>query len=452
MEIVIVGGGTVGGEICTRLAGDHHNITVIDRDVEALNEVANVSDVVGLSGNGIEISVLREAGVEKADLLIAVAAEDEINILCCAAARRLGVKNTIARVRNPEYTELMQLMAEDMHLSLTINPELAVAREIARILRFPTATKIDTLCRGKVEVAQFTLPEGSPLCGAPLNELRSRMRARFLVCAVLRRGEAYIPSGDFVLRPGDSICVTAPDAEIVRFFKEVKAYRHPVRDVLIAGGGRTTYYLEEMLKKSGIRSTVIEKDEATCMELAADFPCHVICDHPTRKERLHEEGIEHADAFLALSGDDEDNVITSLYAKAQGVAKVVTMVKSESYVDLFKSAGLDTIVSPKSSTVSQIVRYLRSMANARDAEIESLHRFMDDRVEALEFRITEEIPGITGLPLREIRARAGVLIACIVHEGQVIIPGGNDKILPGDSVILITTGGELNRMKDILAS
>ncbi len=452
MEIVIVGGGTVGGEICAQLAGDRHNITVVDQSEEALNEIANTSDVVGIVGNGIDVSALRSAGVERADLLIAVTSDDEINILCCAASKRLGAKHTIARVRNPEYTELMQLMASDMHLSLTINPELAVASEISRVLRFPSATKIDTLCHGKVEVAQFTVPEGSPLAGLPLNALRTRLNVKFLICAVLRGGETYIPSGDFVIEAGDSICVTAPETEIVRFFKSVGAYRQPVRDVLIAGGGRTTYYLEEMLAKNGIRSTVIEKDEETCIALAADFSCNVICDSPTRKERLHEEGIERADAFLALSADDEDNVITSLYAKTQKVPKVVTMVKSESYIDLFKSAGLDTIVSPKSSTVAHIVRYLRSMASVRDAEIESLHRFMDDRVEALEFIVTEEIEGITGLPLREIRARAGVLIACIVHGGAVIIPGGNDKILPGDSVILITTGGELNRMKDILAS
>lgn len=452
MEIVIVGGGTVGAEICTQLAGDRHSITVIDRSETALSEIANISDVVGIVGNGISVSVLQKAGVGRADLLIAVTSDDEINILCCAAAKQLGVKHTVARVRNPEYTELMQLMASEIHLSLTINPEQAVAEEIARVLRFPTATKVDTLCRGKVELAQFSVQTGSPLCGRPLNELRGVLNVKFLICAVLRGGDAYIPSGDFILEAGDTVCVTAPDEEITGFFKAAGAYRQPVKNVLIAGGDRTTYYLEESLRKNGIRSTVIEKDEARCAALAESFHCTVVCDRPTKRERLHEEGLERADAFLALSGDDEDNVITSLYAKAQGVPKVVTMVKHESYLDIFKSAGLDTIVSPKSSTVTNIVRYLRSMARARDAEIESLHRFMDDKVEALEFAVKEEIEGITCVPLRELSCRAGVLIACIVHRGETVIPNGNDMIMPGDTVIVVTAGGKLNRMKDIVAS
>ncbi len=452
MEIVIIGGGTVGAEICAQLASDRHSITVIDRNEAALSEIANISDVVGIVGNGVNVSVLRKAGVGKADLLIAVTSDDEINILACAAAKQLGVTHTVARVRNPEYAELMQLMASEIHLSLTINPELSVAEEIARVLRFPAATKVDTLCGGKVELAQFSVKADSPLCGKPLNELRGSLRVKFLVCAVLRGEEVYIPSGEFILEAGDIICVTASDLEITNFFKAAGAYRQPVRDVLIAGGGRTTYYLEERLQKSGIRSTVIEKDEEGCTALAEAFRCTVVCGRPTKRERLHEEGLEHADAFLALSGDDEDNVITSLYAKAQGVPKVVTMVKHESYLDIFKSAGLDTIVSPKSSTVTNIVRYLRSMARARDAEIESLHRFMDDKVEALEFAIKEEIYGITYIPLRDLRCRAGILIACIVHRGEIVIPNGNDMIMPGDTVIVVTTGGKLNRMKDIIAS
>ena len=450
MRIIIVGAGTVGTVICTRLAQEHHNITLIDHNVAVLNEMNTKFDVIGVEGNGASVSTLRKAGADKADLLIAVTNQDELNILCCASAKKLGTKHTIARVRNPEYSELMQMIKQDLNLSLTINPELAVAKEISRMLRFPFATKVDTCYHGRVELAELVIDEGSPLCGMTMAQLHTKLNLRFLICGVLRQGKAYIPKGDFILAAGDQVCVTAHDEELVNFFKAIGAYKHPVKDVLIVGGGRMTYYLLNHLQKTKIRATVIEPDKTLCRGLAERFDCNVIRDDGTNQSVLKEEGIAKADAFLALSSEDEENAIVSLYAKTQGTKKIITLISAMQYVDLFKGMGLDGIVSPKYSTSNEILRYVRSLAVTKDIEIESLHKLMEDSFEALECVIKEPVEGITGIPLKNLKLRRDVLIASIVHKDKIVIPSGNDKMESGDTVILFTTGVEINDIKDIL--
>ena len=450
MRIIIVGAGTVGTVICTRLAQEHHNITLIDHNVAVLNEMNTKFDVIGVEGNGASVSTLRKAGADKADLLIAVTNQDELNILCCASAKKLGTKHTIARVRNPEYSELMQMIKQDLNLSLTINPELAVAKEISRMLRFPFATKVDTCYHGRVELAELVIAEGSPLCGMTMAQLHVKLNLRFLICGVLRQGKAYIPKGDFILAAGDQVCVTAHDEELVNFFKAIGAYKHPVKDVLIVGGGRMTYYLLNHLQKTKIRATVIEPDKTLCRGLAERFDCNVIRDDGTNQSVLKEEGIAKADAFLALSSEDEENAIVSLYAKTQGTKKIITLISAMQYVDLFKGMGLDGIVSPKYSTSNEILRYVRSLAVTKDIEIESLHKLMEDNFEALECVIKEPVEGITGIPLKNLKLRRDVLIASIVHKDKIVIPSGNDKMESGDTVILFTTGVEINDIKDIL--
>ena len=450
MRIIIVGAGTVGTVICTRLAQEHHNITLIDHNVAVLNEMNTKFDVIGVEGNGASVSTLRKAGADKADLLIAVTNQDELNILCCASAKKLGTKHTIARVRNPEYSELMQMIKQDLNLSLTINPELAVAKEISRMLRFPFATKVDTCYHGRVELAELVIAEGSPLCGMTMAQLHTKLNLRFLICGVLRQGKAYIPKGDFILAAGDQVCVTAHDEELVNFFKAIGAYKHPVKDVLIVGGGRMTYYLLNHLQKTKIRATVIEPDKTLCRGLAERFDCNVIRDDGTNQSVLKEEGIAKADAFLALSSEDEENAIVSPYAKTQGTKKIITLISAMQYVDLFKGMGLDGIVSPKYSTSNEILRYVRSLAVTKDIEIESLHKLMEDNFEALECVIKEPVEGITGIPLKNLKLRRDVLIASIVHKDKIVIPSGNDKMESGDTVILFTTGVEINDIKDIL--
>ena len=450
MNIVVIGSGTVGAAICIQLQKEGHDITVVDKDYNAITELSNICDVYGIVGNGADISSLKKAGADKADLLIAVTSGDEVNILCCSAARKLGTKHTIARVRNPEYSGFLDLMKNDMNLSLTINPELSAAKEIYRILRFPSATKIDTLCKGKVELAEFTVTKDSMLSGKTLNELRTQINIKFLVCCVLRNGDVHIPSGNFVLNEGDVIGVTAPDQELELFFKAIGAYKQPIKDVLIAGGGRTTYYLEELMKDSKIRSAVIEKDKLLCRDIAEQYDCTVICEDGTNQELLLEEGLGKADAFLALTDVDEENAIMSMYAKTLNTPKVVTMIRTLPFIEFFKGAGLESIVSPKSSTSTSILKYVRALANITDSEIESLHRMMDGKMEAVEFKVKEDIPGLTGISLKALKRREGALVACIMRGEDIIIPSGDDKISVGDTVIVITTGGQMKSIKDIL--
>ncbi len=451
MNIVIIGGGAVGSAVCTQLSEEGHNVTLVDKDASLLSEVSNICDVFGVAGNGADVSVLRRAGGERADLLIAITAEDEINLLSCMAARRLGARHTVARVRNPAYGELVQLMRKEHSLSFTINPELAAAREIYRTLRFPAAAKIDTFCRGRVEVAEFSLSEECPLVGKSLYDLRNELHSHFLVCAVMRDGVPYIPSGNFVLREGDLVSITAPETEIAAFFRAIGLYKNPVRRVLIAGGGRVSYYLCELLQKSKIDTTVIEKDKERCRLLAEHFPaCTVVCDNFTKQETLLEEGIETTDAFLALSDIDEENAIISLYAKTREVPKIVTLIGTMSYIDFFKSAGLEGVVSPKLSTAAGLVRYVRSINGEKDSEIESLYKLFDGSVEVLEFLVKEEIEGLTDLPLKDLRAREGILIACIMHENEIVIPKGDDVIRNGDTVLVVSLGGQLKNIGDIV--
>lgn len=452
MKIVIIGGGTVGRAICEQLAGEGHDITVIDTDFAVLTEISTTSDVYGVMGNGAEILTMQKADVAHADLVIAVTSSDEVNILCCTAARKLGAKHTVARVRNPEYSELMQLLKSEMNLSMTINPELAAAKEIYRMLRFPSAAKIDTFCRGRVELAEYIVPADSPICGVTLNDLRSKLSIRFLVCGVLRGGEAIIPSGFFTPEAGDRLFVTMPDEEVSKFFKAIGAYKHPVKNVLIVGGGRTTYYLLGMLKKSKIDPTVIEEDKVLCHEIAEEYACTVINDSGTKQDLLLEENLAEADAFLALSDNDEENAIVSMYAKHRQNHKVITLIGDMSYVDLFRDMGLDSIVSPKTSTAAYILRYVRAMSNAIGSEIESLHKIMESSAEAIEFKIKKAIDGLTGIPLKDLgpNLKKGVLIACIVRNNKVIIPGGNDCIEPGDTAIIVTTLEQIKGIEEIL--
>ncbi len=450
MKIIIVGVGGVGSAICTQLSKENHDITIIDTDTSSVTELANITDVFGIVGNGADVSVLKKAEADDADLLIAVTPGDELNLLCCAAAKKLGTKHTIARVRNPEYFELMTLMKDDFGLSMTVNPELSAAKEIYRTLRFPTAAKVETFKGGRVELVEFVVTENSPLCGKSLIDLRLSMNMKFLVCCVLRDNEVYIPSGTFVIKDGDVIGVTAPDDSISRFFKAIGAFRRPVKDVLVVGGGRTTYYLESLLKKGKINSTIIEKDKELCHDIADEYGSTVVCDDGMKQEVLLEEGVEDIDAFLALSDSDEKNSIISMYARSKNANKIIALINELSFVDFFKGMGLESIVSPKLLTATEILRYVRSKMSA-DAfsEIESLYSILGGRAEVLEFLVKQETDGITGIPLKELRPREGVLVACIIHDNKVIIPSGDDVISKGDSVIVITAKGITKSIKDI---
>ncbi len=450
MQIIIVGAGAVGTAICEQLVKEGHNVTVVDSDTSSVAEISASYDVTAVMGSSSDIEVLKQAGAETADMLIAVTQMDEMNILCCYAAKKLGTTHTAARIRNPEYTAFMDLVKDDINVSISINPEYAVAKKISRMLKFPTATKIDTFCDGRVEMAEVTVTEDSPLANLSVLGMREKFNINFLICGVKRGDKAYIPSGKFVVNAGDTLCVTASDEELGKLLKLISKKRKPIKNILVFGGGRTSYYLLKMLGKLLGSTTVIEKDFARCEELSRELGIAVTHGDGTRQELLLEEGIDTADAFLALSDTDEENAIVSMYAKKMGVKTIITMIRSLPYVDFFRDVGIDSIVSPKSSTVDYILRFVRGMAEAGASEIESLHRVLDGKIEAFEFIINESIEGLTDRPLSKVKRTKSSLIAVIVRGDEIIIPSGNDVITKGDRLIVLVTGS-INNVKDILS-
>ena len=450
VKIVIVGDGKVGQALTARLAEEGHDIVIIDNSPKPLKNSVELYDVMGVQGNGASIAVQREAGVEEADLLIAATSGDELNILCCLVARKLGVAHTIARVRNPEYSEQLSLMREELGLSMTVNPELAAAVEIARMLRFPSALKLDSFAKGRIELVEIKILEDSPLLGQPLHSLSSRLGVRILVCAVRRGEEVYIPTGDFVLREGDKISITASPAELDNLFRKLNIFRHKVHDVMIVGGGRIAYYLSRQLLAMGMEVKIIEQDPARCEVLSDLLPkANVILGDGTERELLEEENIADMDALVALTGIDEENVIISMYAGALRVNKIVTKINRMSFQEILDAAGIDSVISPKGITVNQIVRYVRAMENSQGSNVETLHRIVGGRVEALEFRVRNN-PEITGVPLKDMDTKPNLLIACIIRGRKLIFPGGNDTMEEGDSVIVVTTNQQLQDLSDIL--
>lgn len=451
MKIVIIGNGKVGLKLATQLSEEDYDVILIDQDEEKLKVASNSLDVFCIAGNGADVEVMKQADVANADLVIACTSEDELNMLCCLLAKYMGAENTIARVRNPVYYQQMQLLKEDLHLSMAVNPEKIVSNEIARVLLFPDTNKVEKFVKGKVELVQFQLKEKSMLDGVSLAELYQKFQIKILVCAVKRGNDVYIPGGDFVLRSGDKIYVTASHFELERFFNAIGKRTRRIKNVMICGGGRVSYYLAQQLIETGMNVKIIEQNFQKCEDLCEKLPeATIIHGDATDHELLIEEGIETADALVALTGMDEENIIMALYAKMKGVAKIVAKVNEDSRVQMVEGLGIESIVSAKSVTADMILSYVRARHNsAQNENVETIYKFVNGRVEAAEFLVKKESK-YTNVPLKDLKIKKNNLIACIVRKGQIIIPGGNDHVEIGDSVIVVTVEHKLNALRDIL--
>ncbi len=451
MNIIIVGCGKVGATLAKELAAEDHNIVIIDTDFEKLGEIGNTLDVMCVEGQGESVPVLKEAGVENCDILIAMMRSDELNLLTCLIAKRLGAKNTIARVRNPIYADAINLIKDDLGLSMHINPELAAANEISRLLRFPAAIRVETFAKGRVEIMKYEIPEGSVLNELRIHQLRPKLKTNVFVCAVERENDVFVPTGDFILRSGDVISIVAPIREANDFFMKVNAFTPKIKDVLIIGGGRLTYYLSKILIESGLRVKIIEIDQEQCEKLSELLPeAMVINGDGTNNYLLHEEHIENADAVLSLTGVDEQNVLISMYASKQAPeAKIITKIKHFDFDDILKDMSIGSVVYPKNITSDHILRYVRVMYNSWDAKMESLHRIVDDRVEALEFRVRQHSEAV-GISFADMKIKDSTLVACITRNGKTFTPGGKDMIMVGDTVIVVTTYIGISRLEQIL--
>lgn len=451
MNIIIVGCGKVGHKLIEQLSHEkEHDITIIDTRAEVVQNAVNEYDVMGVVGSATDIDTLTEADVEKADVMIAVAGSDELNLIICLMAKKLGNCQTIARVRKPEYFKSINLIKEELGLTMVVNPELTAAHEIARVLRFPSAIKIDTFAKGRVEILNFEVPEGSILDGLKLMEISSRLGSDILICGVERGDEAFIPSGNFVMHSGDLISIVAPIGEAGRFFKKIGVRTNRVKDALIVGGGETAYYLAKRLLKTGIDVKIIEQSRERCDELFQLLPKATITHGDgTDNKLLLEEGLEKYGAFVSLTNIDEENVLLSLYAKSKTKGKVVTKINRIEYDHVLGDLQLGTTIYPKNITAEYILRFVRAKQNSFGSGIETMHFILDGKAEALEFRVKENSP-IANKKLAELNLKENILIACINHGGKIIIPHGQDIILPGDTVIIVTLKEGFTDISDIL--
>ncbi|MBQ4612716.1 MAG: Trk system potassium transporter TrkA [Clostridia bacterium] len=451
MKIIIVGCGKIGSTILASLTAEGHDVTAVEVDADLLTEITNVYDVMGVCGNGADCETLAEAGVADAELLVAATGSDEFNMLTCYLAGRMGARHTIARIRNPEYNDKsLNFMKQELGLSMAINPELLAAREMYHTLKLPTAAKVETFSRGNFEMIELHLKEDSPLIGVPLFELRSKFDAKFLVCVVGRGDEVYIPDGRFVLQAGDHVGITAARAEIHKLMRAIGAASKQARDVMILGGSRTAYYLAKQLLVSGSDVKIIDRDRAVCEELCDALPkAVVIHGDGSDQELLAEEGIRDMDAFVALTGMDEQNILLSFFAASQNVPKVISKINRPELAAMATRLGLDGIASPRRTITNVVLRYARALHNSMGSTIETLYSLMDDRAEAIEFLVQDE-PSLVNVPLKELPLKPNILIAGIIRNRRPIIPAGDDRILPGDKVVLVVAGRRLQDIKDIL--
>ncbi len=452
MNIIIAGDGKVGSTLARQLSAEKHDITLIDSNPHVLSASMDRYDVIAVQGNCASMSVLLQSGVKSADLLIAATHMDEVNLLCCMTAHGINPKlHTIARIRNPEYTDQIFRMQNVFALSMAINPEKQAAREIERLLKYPGFLRRDTFAKGRVEIVELRIDATSRLCNVPLAELTGIVKCKVLVCAVLRCGNAVAPGGNFVLREGDRIFVTAPTEELTKMLKNLGIITRRARRALLCGGGRVSYYLASMLQRDGISVRIIEKDRARCAELAALLPdSSIVCADATDQALLESEGLSDCDALVTLTGIDELNMIISLYGNSRNVPQVITKLGHAENRAIIDNLALGSIVCPKELCCNTILRYVRAMQNQTGAAI-SLHTIADGQAEAVEF-LVDGSTRCCGVPLKDLKLKPNVLLASITRGAKTEIPSGSSMFQAGDTVVAVTSGrGVLQQLNDIFA-
>lgn len=450
MKIIIIGCGKVGYALAEGLTQENHDVTIIDSSAERLSDVTEELDAMQIVGNGSSINTLMEAGIADTDLLIAVTGSDELNLLCCLIAKKQWNCHTIARVRNPIYNKEIDLIKESLGISMIINPELAASAEIARLLRFPSAIKIDTFAKGRVELLKFRIRPEFQLDQMTIAELPRRTKCDILVAGIERGEDAHIPNGNFVLQNGDLLSIIASPQNAAAFFRHIGLATNQVKNCMIIGGGTIAVYLARQLLEMKIRVAIIDKSLERCKELSGHLPDAVIIHGDgTSRRLLMEENLEGAEAFVALTNMDEENIMLSLFAREHSKAKLVTKVNRMSFDNILDQFDLGSIIYPKYITADYILRYIRAMQNSIGSNVETLCHILDGKAEALEFFILENSP-VVGIPLKDLQLKNNLLLGCIHRKGKVIIPRGSDSIAVGDTVIVVTTQKGLDNIQDIL--
>ena len=449
MKIVIAGGGKVGSVLCTELSTEEHDIILIEKNAATLDALINKNDISGIVGNGASYDIQQEAGVDTCDLFIAVTPQDELNMIACILAKKLGAKYTIARVRNPEYSHHFDYVRERLGVNMMINPEFESARSISRIVKFPTVLSVQSFANNQVELIEVEVHEQTILENLSLNDFRKQF-GNVLVGAIQRGPELIIPSGSDKILNGDYIFVLGEKQIIRKFYKKIRPHKNNVNSVLIIGGGRITYYLIDLLKEYRMNIKVIEQNQTIAEELSAAYPnIDVILGDGTDQEFLQQEGIENYHAFISLTGVDEENIVASLYAAQQKVGKVITKVNREILLKIFDTLEMEAIITPKRVIANSILRFVRSFGNPSVSDVEALYRIADNAAEAIQFKV-KATSKTRNIPLEQLQTKEGILIAYIIRDKQLLIPSGKDEIKENDHVIVITKEKRFDDIDDIL--
>lgn len=450
MKIIIIGCGKVGSTLVEQLSAEGHDIVIVDNQEKKLEAPANAYDVMTLVGNGSSFTVQMEAGVATADLLIAVTGSDELNLLCCLIAKKAGHCETIARVRNALYSKEINFIKEKLGISMIINPELTTATEIAQILRFPSAIKIDTFAKGRAELLKFKLKPELGLDGYRVMDIEDKLKCDVLVCAVERGDQVTIPNGNFILKDYDNVSIMASPAHTAEFFRKIGVQSHRVKTALIIGGGKVGFYLAKLLIEMGVRVRIIELDKERCEQLSGLLPkASIINGDGTDQTLLLEEGLPFAESVISLTGLDEENLLLSLFAMKHSTAKTIAKVNHIAFNDIISGLDIGSVIYPKYLTANKIIKYVRGAQNSWGSNVETLYKILDNRAEALEFAIKQDCP-VAGIPLMDMNLRDNLLVCCINRNGSIIIPRGQDCIQPGDTVMVVTTNGGLRDISDIV--
>ncbi len=452
MKIIVSGCGKIGTAIISTLIAEGHDVTALDTSDKVINEIANIYDAIGVCGNATDCEVLTEASVEDADLFIAVTGSDELNMLSCFLAKRMGAAHTIARIRNPEYNDRsLGFMKQELNISMAINPEHLMAQELYNILKLPSAFKVEYFARRNLEMIELRLKEDSPLCGKKLSKLREKQNTDFLIGVISRQGRVIIPDGQMELLAGDIVSIAAAPSDMQKILKSFGILKKQSRNIMILGGSKTAYYLAKQLLSSGNDVRIVEKDLEKCEKLSETLPDAVmIHGDGSQQELLLEEGLRSLDAFVALTGMDEENILISYFASSHNVPQVISKINRNEMVLMAEKLGLDCIVSTKSVTSDIVLRYTRALENSLGSSIETLYKIMDGKAEAIEFKVGADSP-VTDIPIKDLPIKSGILIAGIIRPGKkAVIPTGDDIIKDGDRVIVLSSQHRLSALRDII--
>ena len=450
MRIVIIGLGTIGKTILKNLADEDHNVTIIDEDKDKVEGLIEKYDVSGVVGNGASISIQKEAGMRTADLAIVLTDSDELNIFACLVAKKLGVKNTITRVRNPEYSKQIMEMKDELGISMIVNPEKDTATEIFNLINLPSIGQVDHFGNGRALLVEIVAEKGCSLIGQTLISIGRSLSTRVLICAVQRGQEVIIPTGNFLIREGDRIHLTSDAKSLRDFISEINLVKTRLKNIMIVGGGKIGYYLSDELSKKKYKIKLIEGNIERAEELAESLPrVTIIHGNGTQHDLLIEEGIEAMDAFIALTSTDEENMVVSMFANKHNVRKTITLIKSDDLYGMLDELGINNIVSPKNIVADRVISYIRAITNKRGSNVLTLYRLVNDQVEAVEFLAKRKQDKIYDKPLKELKIKKDCLIACIIRPNEVVIPDGNSCIKIGDNVIVVTTHKNFDDLSDI---